>query len=126
MTDFIHTFFQVVSPGLLLLIGSLLLLSFKKTGWIEEFVNSLNTLNTPWIAIIVVVLGMLYNIKCKVYGLDSSSANQVIGAGIGLLTGQAIEARKREASVSVTRTTIDGPPPELPATPATPPETSKP
>ena len=39
------------------------------------------------------ILGMIYNLQCKKYGLDADSANQVIGAGIGLLTGQALANR---------------------------------
>ena len=54
------------------------------------FINALNSLNTPWIAIIVIGLGMVFEVVCKVYGLNSDGASTVIGAGVGLLTGQAL------------------------------------
>jgi hypothetical protein len=79
--------------GLLIIATVLMVFSWRKTGWVGEFINSLNAMNTPWIAIIVMVLGMIYNLQCKKYGLDADSANQVIGAGIGLLTGQALANR---------------------------------
>ena len=53
-------------------------------------VSQLNQLNTPWVAIIVIVLGMIFAVVCKVYGLNSDMASGVLGAGIGLLTGQAL------------------------------------
>jgi hypothetical protein len=81
------------APGILLLVIAVVVLSVRKKGWVGEFIDALNMLNTPWIAIIVLILGMLYNLKCKQYGLSADSANQVIGAGIGLLTGQAFSRR---------------------------------
>ena len=56
----------------------------------KGFIVALNSLNTPWIAILVIVLGMAFDILCKRFGLDSDAATGVIGAGIGLLTGQVI------------------------------------
>ena len=56
----------------------------------KSFIAALNTLNTPWIAILVIALGMIFDICCKKWGLDSDAATGVIGAGIGLLTGQVI------------------------------------
>ncbi len=56
----------------------------------KDFISSLNGLNTPWIAILVIALGMIFDILSKRFGLDSDAATGVIGAGIGLLTGQAI------------------------------------
>lgn len=53
---------------------------------------ALNALNTPWIALIVIVLGMAFEIVCKVFGIGSDAATGVIGAGIGLLTGQGLRA----------------------------------
>ncbi len=78
------------APGLLIIIVLVILASAKTSGWISQFITALNLFTTPWIAILVVVIGMIYNIKCKLYGLPSDSANQVIGAGIGLLTGRAL------------------------------------
>lgn len=53
-------------------------------------IDSLNSLNTPWIAILVIVIGASFDIICKHYGLDSDASTGIIGAGIGLLTGQAL------------------------------------
>jgi len=50
----------------------------------------LNSLNTPWVAIIVIVLGMVFSIICKNYGVNTDASSSIIGAGIGLLTGQAL------------------------------------
>lgn len=55
-----------------------------------KLVAAMNALNTPWIAILVIVLGMIFDVCCKFYGLNSDAASGVIGAGIGLLTGQAL------------------------------------
>lgn len=67
-----------------------------------KFILALNALNTPWVAIFVIVLGMIFDIVCKVYGVANDAATGVIGAGIGLLTGQglqALSAQAREASL---------------------------
>ena len=53
-------------------------------------IDALNRLNTPWVAIMVIVLGMGFDILCKRYGVANDAATGVIGAGIGLLTGQAL------------------------------------
>ncbi len=55
-----------------------------------NLIAALNALNTPWIAIVVIILGMIFDVCCKIYGLNSDAASGVIGAGIGLLTGQAL------------------------------------
>lgn len=60
-------------------------------------IDSLNRLNTPWVAIVVIVLGMSFDIACKLYGVPNDAATGVIGAGIGLLTGQALSNRAAEA-----------------------------
>jgi uncharacterized protein YqgC (DUF456 family) len=58
-----------------------------------KFIASLNALNTPWVAIIVIVLGMTFDVVCKAWGVPNDAATGVIGAGIGLLTGQALSNR---------------------------------
>jgi hypothetical protein len=55
-----------------------------------KMIEALNRLNTPWVAIVVIVLGMVFDIFCKVYSIPNDAATGVIGAGIGLLTGQAL------------------------------------
>jgi flagellar biosynthesis protein FliR len=55
-----------------------------------KFISALNSLNTPWVAICVIILGMSFDVVCKIYGVSNDAATGVIGAGIGLLTGQAL------------------------------------
>ena len=62
-----------------------------------KFIAALNSLNTPWIAILVIVLGMGYAVVSHVYGLNGDGASGVIGAGIGLLTGQALAKSSQSA-----------------------------
>jgi hypothetical protein len=62
-----------------------------------KFIAALNSLNTPWIAILVIVLGMGYAVVSHVYGLSGDGASGVIGAGIGLLTGQALAKSSQSA-----------------------------
>lgn len=75
-----------------------------------KFIAALNSLNTPWVAIIVIVLGMCFDIACKYYGVANDAATGVIGAGIGLLTGQALNNR----TTVVTDITHDPAPKETP------------
>jgi len=81
---------QVASPGLLIIIVMVLVLSFSKNNLIGQFITALNLFTTPWIAILVIILGMVFDLQCKRYGLPGDAANQIIGAGIGLLTGRAL------------------------------------
>lgn len=53
-------------------------------------IAAMNSLNTPWVAILVIVLGMAFDVVCKRYDIPNDAATGVIGAGIGLLTGQAL------------------------------------
>ena len=62
-----------------------------------KLIAALNSLNTPWIAILVIVLGMGYAVVSHVYGLSGDGASGVIGAGIGLLTGQALAKSSQSA-----------------------------
>jgi hypothetical protein len=62
-----------------------------------KLIAALNSLNTPWIAMLVIVLGMGYAVVSHVYGISGDGASGVIGAGIGLLTGQAL-ARSQQTS----------------------------
>jgi hypothetical protein len=75
-----------------------------------KFIAVLNALNTPWVAIFVIVLGMAFDLAAKSQGLTSDAANQVIGAGIGLLTGQALHASAQEKA-SITSSPYDKPKP---------------
>lgn len=62
-----------------------------------KLIAALNSLNTPWIAILVIILGMSYAVVSHVYGLSGDGASGVIGAGIGLLTGQALAKSSQSA-----------------------------
>jgi hypothetical protein len=53
---------------------------------LTRFIMAINSLSTPWIAILVISLGMTFDIFCKNQGINSDAAVGVIGAGIGLLT----------------------------------------
>jgi len=59
---------------------------------VDKFIAALNSLNTPWIALLVIVLGMIFDLVCKAYGVPNDAATGVIGAGVGLLTGQALHS----------------------------------
>ena len=77
-------------------------------GKTMKFIAALNSLNTPWVAIIVIVIGMAFDLTCKVYGVPNDAATGVIGAGIGLLTGQALNNR----TTVLTETTHEPAPPQ--------------
>jgi uncharacterized protein YqgC (DUF456 family) len=72
-----------------------------------KFIAALNALNTPWVAILVIILGMSFDVVCKQWGVPNDAATGVIGAGIGLLTGQALSNR----TTVLTETTHDAAPP---------------
>jgi hypothetical protein len=55
-----------------------------------NLIAALNSLNQPWVAIIVILLGMTFDIICQHFGVSNDAATGVIGAGVGLLTGQAL------------------------------------
>jgi uncharacterized membrane protein YeaQ/YmgE (transglycosylase-associated protein family) len=55
-----------------------------------KFIAALNSLNQPWVAIVVIIIGMLFDVICQKYGISNDAATGVIGAGVGLLTGQAL------------------------------------
>jgi hypothetical protein len=58
-----------------------------------KFIAALNSINTPWVAILVIMIGMTFDVVCKMYMIPNDAATGVIGAGIGLLTGQALSNR---------------------------------
>jgi hypothetical protein len=75
-------------------------------GEAMKFIAALNALNQPWVAIIVIILGMAFDMSCKHYGVSNDAATGVIGAGIGLLTGQGL---RTAAADHVTATITSGP-----------------
>lgn len=96
MNNFLQAMNSLHAPGLILVVVLVILVSSKHNGWIGQFIDALNTMTTPWIAILVIVLGEIFEIQCKAHGIDAASANQIIGAGIGLLTGKALADRERQ------------------------------
>lgn len=69
---------------------------------IERFIAALNSLNQPWVAITVIVIGMGFDIICKLYGVSNDAATGVIGAGVGLLTGQALNRTHENPTIAST------------------------
>lgn len=57
---------------------------------IERLIVALNSVNTPLLAVFVIVLGGTYGLLCNHYGMNGDGPSAIIGAGIGLLTGQAL------------------------------------
>ena len=90
MQAFLQVLSTVASPGLLVVIVLVLIMAFNKNNLIGQFIVALNLFTTPWISILVIILGMVFDLQCKRYGLPGDAANQIIGAGIGLLTGRAL------------------------------------
>ena len=72
------------------------------------FIAALNALNQPWVAIIVIILGMTFDIICQHFGVSNDAATGVIGAGVGLLTGQALNRATTVLAdpTSTTETTV--------------------
>lgn len=64
---------------------------------LQRFIIALNSINTPLLAIIVVIIGCIYSVVCKEYGMNAESAAGIIGAGIGLLTGQALSRTRTDS-----------------------------
>ena len=72
-------------------------------------ISMLNSLNTPWIAILVIIIGMVYAVVSHIYGISGDGASGVIGAGIGLLTGQALSRSQSSAEPMVPITAAEPP-----------------
>jgi len=62
-----------------------------------NIIAALNTISSPILAVIVIILGCAYSILSKQYGLDGNTAAGIVGAGIGLLTGQVLSASKSQS-----------------------------
>ena len=93
---------EVIIPGLqwyIVLVWVLVLLTWqtvrqKEPGGMARFIAALNSINTPWIAIIVIAQGMLFDVACQKFNISTDAATGVIGAGIGMLTAQGAQAMK--------------------------------
>jgi hypothetical protein len=69
----------------------------------QRFIAALNSISSPILAVLVICLGCGYSILSKKYGLDGNTAAGIVGAGIGLLTGQVLSSTRTE--------TVEGHPP---------------
>lgn len=87
---------------------------------LERFISAINGLNQPYIAIAVVIIGCIFDVVCQRYNISNDAATGIIGAGIGLLTGQALSRPHDPSTQVTTRTTeqrIESPSPVIPAQP---------
>lgn len=94
---------------------------FTLTG----FITALNSMSSPILAVVVIVLGCGYSIISKKYGLDGNTAAGIVGAGIGLLTGQVLASTRSQVTdghptTTQQTTTPPGPVNNIPAIPVVP------
>lgn len=71
-----------------------------------NFIKCLNALNQPWVALIVIVLGMGFDVVCQYYNISNDAATGVIGAGVGLLTGQALNKATADHATTTTTSVV--------------------
>lgn len=62
----------------------------------QKLVFALNMISSPILAILVIVLGCIYSVVCKQYGMEPSTSAGIVGAGIGLLTGQVLASTRSQ------------------------------
>ena len=79
---------------------------------LERFIAALNSVNQPWVAITVILIGMTFDILCKHFSVPNDAATGVIGAGVGLLTGQALNAQKVNPNPPLPTLPASAPPPK--------------
>lgn len=70
-----------------------------------KFIAALNAIGSPILAVVVIMLGCVYSVVSKMYGLDGNTAAGIVGAGIGLLTGQVLSATRTQMGDNVPTTT---------------------
>ena len=61
-----------------------------------KFIAALNSISSPILAVLVIIIGCIYSIISKRYGLDGNTAAGIVGAGIGLLTGQVLSSTRTQ------------------------------
>jgi hypothetical protein len=91
----------------------------SEAGGLSLLISALNSINTPLIAITVIAQGMIFDIVCQKYGVSNDAATGVIGAGIGMLTGQGINALQQIHAMQEAQKLAN---PNQPAGPAQPKE----
>jgi hypothetical protein len=85
-----------------------------------RFIAALNTISSPILAVLVICIGCGYSIASKHYGLDGNTAAGIVGAGIGLLTGQVLSATRTQSTDGQPQTTTQSTAPPNPIAPVIP------
>jgi membrane associated rhomboid family serine protease len=65
---------------------------------LQKLVVALNALSSPILAILVILIGCAYSVISKQYGIEANTAAGIVGAGIGLLTGQVLATTRSQLS----------------------------
>jgi hypothetical protein len=63
-----------------------------------RFIAALNTISSPILAVLVILIGCAFAVVSRKYGLDGNTAAGIVGAGIGLLTGQVLSATRTQST----------------------------
>jgi hypothetical protein len=63
---------------------------------LQRWIAALNTISSPILAVLVIAIGCAFAVVCKQFGIDGNLAAGIIGAGIGLLTGQVISSSRTQ------------------------------
>jgi hypothetical protein len=80
---------------------------------LQRWIAALNTVSSPVLAVVVIIIGCIFAIVSKCYGLDGNTAAGIVGAGIGLLTGQVMSSSRVSSTTNSTHeTTTAAPTPE--------------
>jgi hypothetical protein len=123
-----ESFWILLGAGILLFILCAVLV-WKSGFSIAAFIAAVNTVSSPVLAVVVILIGCGFAIVSKQYGLDGNTAAGIVGAGIGLLTGQVLSASRTQVTdghpTSTQQTTgtlaaVQATPPAQPAPPAHP------
>ena len=64
----------------------------------QRLIAAFNTISSPVLAVLVILIGCGFSILSKQYGLDGNTAAGIVGAGIGLLTGQVLSATRTQTT----------------------------
>lgn len=68
------------------LLMNLTLVVFRTKGDLPTFIAALNSIGSQTVALIVLVVGCVMLVVCKLYGLDSTIAGGIIGVASNMLT----------------------------------------
>lgn len=118
MTMIPHVQWYALAVWAMVLVTIAMFRNRNEPGGLARLIGALNSINTPLIAITVIAQGMIFDIVCQQNGVSNDAATGVIGAGIGMLTGQGIQALQQLHAI---QTQAPPPNPSQPAGPAQPP-----